>query len=81
MVLLYIRLRKRGINQIVGSPVCAFQEYLCLELIVRLQEVYSGVFQFYRMHVLRKLSLVIVSEDQLADIPAEFRVETVYDLV
>ena len=74
------RLRKRRVDQIIRGRVHALQKDLRLKLVVRPQVTDPGVDQLQPVHVLLKLRVFIVPEDQLAHIPDELRVQFVGDL-
>ena len=80
MIVPYIRLGERGIDQIVGRGVLTFQKELGGKLIVRLQEIDLGVVKRHILHILHELSVVIVPEDKLAGIPGKLGVEPIYNL-
>ena len=50
------------------------------QMVVRLQEVNFGIVQFYILHILHKLAVVIVPENELSGIAGELGIEPVYDL-
>ena len=50
------------------------------QMVVRLQEVNFGIVQFYILHILHKLAVVIVPENELSGIAGELGIEPVYNL-
>ena len=50
------------------------------QMVVRLQEVNFGIVQFYILHILHKLAVVIVLEDELSGISGKLSAQPVYDL-
>ena len=80
MVVPHIRLWERGIEQIIGRGVLPLQKELSGKLVVRLQEIDLGVVQRHILHILHKLAVVIVPEDQLAGIPGKLSVEPINNL-
>lgn len=80
MIVPHIRFRKRGIDQVICGPVHALQKILGVKLIVRPEAIDLRIRKLCRLHVLGKLCLVIVPENQFPALPGEFRIQTVYDL-
>ena len=80
MVVPYIRLRKRCINQIIRGLIHTLQKILCIELVIRLEMVDLRILKFHRLHILGKFCLVIVPENQFPGLPGKFRIQAVYNL-
>ena len=80
MVVPHIRLGEGGVDQVVCRSVLPFQKELGGKLIVRLQEVDFGIVQLHILHILHKLAVVIVPENELSGIAGELGIEPVYDL-
>ena len=74
MIVLDVRLGEGGINQIAGGGVHPLQEILCVKLVVRLQVVHLRPGQIQGVDILRKVTVVVVPEDQLADVSGELGV-------
>ena len=80
MVVPHIRLWEGRIDEIVCCGVLPFQKQLGRKLVVRLQIVDLGIFQFHILHILHKLAVVIVPKDEFTGITGKLRIQTVYDL-
>ena len=80
MVLPDIRLGEGGIDQVVRRPVFPLQKELCPELVILLQMIHLRIFQLQRIHVLGKLALRVIPEDELPDIPRKLRIQLIRDL-
>ena len=80
MVVPYIRLRKRCINQIIRGLIHTLQKILCIELVIRLEMVDLRILKLHRLHILGKFCLVIVPENQFPGLPGKFRIQAVYNL-
>ena len=80
MVVPYIRLRKRCIDQIIRGLIYTLQKILCIELVIRLEMVDLRILKLHRLHILGKFCLVIVPENQFPGLPGKFRIQAVYNL-
>ena len=80
MVVPYIRLWKRRIDQIICSLIHTLQKILCIELVILLEMVDLRILKLHRLHILGKFRLVIVPENQFPGLPGKFRIQTVYNL-
>ena len=80
MVVPYIRFGEWRINQIIRSLIYALQKILCIELVIRLKTVYLRIPKHYRFHILGKVCLVIVPENQFPGLAGKFRIQAVYNL-
>ena len=80
MVIPYIRLWERRIDQVIRGGIHPFQKVFGIKLVIWLEMVDFCIFQFYILHILGKVRLVIVPEYQLAGVTGKFRIQAVYDL-
>ena len=80
VILPYIRLRKRSIDQVIGGLILTLQKILCGKLVAWFQLQNLSVSQLHKINVFCKIRLVIIPEYQLAGITGEFFVQPVYNL-
>ena len=80
MVVPYIRLRKRCINQIIRGLIHTLQKILCIELVIRLEMVDLRILKLNCLHILGKFCLIIVPENQFPGLSGKFRIQAVYNL-
>ena len=80
MVVPYIRLRKRCIDQIIRGLIHTLQKILCIELVIRLEMVDLRILKLNCLHILGKFCLIIVPENQFPGLSGKFRIQAVYNL-
>ena len=80
MVFTDVRLGEGSVDQVICGRVLPLQEYLRLELVVLPKVIYLRVVQLQRIHVLGKLTLRVVPEDELADVAGKAFVQLIRDL-
>ena len=80
MVVPYIRLRKRCINQIIRGLIHTLKKILCIELVIRLEMVDLRILKLNCLHILGKFCLIIVPENQFPGLSGKFRIQAVYNL-
>ena len=81
MVIIYIRLRKRRIDQIIGSRVLIGQKILRIDLIIRIELIHLCIIENKGVNILSKLAVFVIPKDQLPCIACECFIEFGSDLI
>ena len=77
MIFPHVRLGERGIDQVIGGGIFPLQKEFGAEGIIFLQVVHLCIGQLQVIHLICKLAIRVISEDQLTNTTGELYVQLI----